>query len=652
VRKTNSFITWQMVLMSLLVLLCSAQIKPAYAQAEQGAVEKIPGIPAGYTIIDGDIQMPIGVANAMTQRGQQERPSPNSPQATFNNNLWPNGVVPFQFETRCELTSSCATALPGGCVGLPQIAAMLDAMKLLSDTGRIFFRQCPNNRCRSNINYVNIRDTTNDVITANNSNACVSTSKDSSPVGMQGGQQGINISQWTAKFVIVHELMHTLGFFHEQSSPLRDTYVDVATYCNNVMGGCMGKIYDVNFPKNNNALTYGGYDFDSVMHYGQCSFSVNDGTVGSSTGALVPACPAVSPTFPNGGITIVVKAPYTMQWQGLIGQITHLSTIDRLTLMQLYPQPNWRFVDGTNTAPRQFGSFLDPYASLEIGINATPVGGTLWVQPGLYYTSRPLTKRITIRAPLGGATILYRQAVLNVPELASVSAASYNGELAAESIVAAFGENLAAGTAIATTLPLPTQLAGATVKVKDADGAERDAPLFFVSPNQINYQIPTGTSIGIASISVQNSSGETVAKGTVPITTASPALFSANTTGQGVPAASLLRVRGDAQFYEPLARYDAEQKQFVPVPIDLGPEGDQVFLILFGTGFRASGTSGVMVTIGDEDAEVLYAGPAPGFAGLDQANVRIPRSLISKGEVAILLTADSRSSNAVTISIR
>jgi uncharacterized protein (TIGR03437 family) len=59
-----------------------------------------------------------------------------------------------------------------------------------------------------------------------------------------------------------------------------------------------------------------------------------------------------------------------------------------------------------------------------------------------------------------------------------------------------------------------------------------------------------------------------------------------------------------------------------------------------------------MVTIGDEDAEVLYAGPAPGFAGLDQANVRIPRSLISKGEVAILLTADSRSSNAVTISIR
>ncbi|MDQ3011391.1 MAG: hypothetical protein M3X11_11890, partial [Acidobacteriota bacterium] len=176
-RKTNRFITWRMMLMSLLVWLCVAQIKPAYAQvgaqAGQGTVEKIPGIPAGYTIIDGDIQVPITVANAMRQRSQQERLSPNSPQATFNNNLWPNGIVPFQFETKCELTSSCSTALPGGCVGLPQIAAMLDAMKVLSDTGRIFFRQCPNNQCGSNINYVHIRDTTNDVIKAEGSNACV-----------------------------------------------------------------------------------------------------------------------------------------------------------------------------------------------------------------------------------------------------------------------------------------------------------------------------------------------------------------------------------------------------------------------------------------------------------------------------------------------
>src|SRR4029453_1347942 len=156
-----------------------------------------------------------GVANAMRQQAQQERLSPNSPdspdspQATFNNNLWPNGIVPFEFETECELTSACATALPGGCVGLPRIAAMLDAMKVLSDVARIDFRQSPNNKWGSNINYVHIRDTTNDVIKADDSNACVGKARNNSPVGMQGGRQTINIVDWAAKFITLHGALHT-----------------------------------------------------------------------------------------------------------------------------------------------------------------------------------------------------------------------------------------------------------------------------------------------------------------------------------------------------------------------------------------------------------------------------------------------------------
>lgn len=650
-RKTNRFIPWQIVLIGLLVWVCAAQIKPAGAQTGQRPAENIPGVPAGYTIIDGDIQIPIGLANAMKRQDGQEGFSPKSPQATFNNNLWPNGIVPFEFETNCEQLVTCDTARPSGCVGLPRIAAMLDAMKVLRDTGRIDFRQCPNNAC-GNVNHIHIRDSTNDVSKANSSNACVDQSRNNSPVGMQGGRQVINIVSWTSKFVIIHELMHTLGFFHEQSSPLRDTYVDVATYCKNVVGGCMGDTYGSNFPKKDNALIYGGYDFDSVMQYGQCSFSVNDGTVLSNTGAPVPACPAVSQTFPDGGITVKVKDPYNAQWQTKIGQRDHLSVIDQLTLMQLYPQPNWRFVDATNTAPRQFGTFLDPYNTLEIGINATPFRGTLWLQPGIYRTSRDLTKQITIKAPLGNVTIRKQTTISDSPELTSVSAASYQGELTAESIVAAFGQNLAVGTAVATSLPLPTQLAGATVKVKDSLDVERDAPLFFVSPNQINYQIPKGASGGIATITVYDSSGKIMASGMVPITMAAPALFSANSSGQGVPAALLLRARGDAQFYEPVARYDAQQRQFVPTPIDLGPEGDLVFLILYGSGFRPTGAGGVTVMIGDEQAAVLYAGAAPGFVGLDQANVLVPRSLVGKGEVTIQLTADNRSANAVTVNIR
>ncbi|MBI1761245.1 MAG: hypothetical protein HYR56_07410, partial [Acidobacteria bacterium] len=65
----------------------------------------------------------------------------------------------------------------------------------------------------------------------------------------------------------------------------------------------------------------------------------------------------------------------------------------------------------------------------------------------------------------------------------TVSAASFIGQqLAPESIIAAFGANLATATQSATTATLPTVLAGASVRVKDSAGSERNAPLFFVSP--------------------------------------------------------------------------------------------------------------------------------------------------------------------------
>src|SRR5205085_10297472 len=85
--------------------------------------------------------------------------------------------------------------------------------------------------------------------------------------------------------------------------------------------------------------------------------------------------------------------------------------------------------------------------------------------------------------------------------IAPVSAASFNGaQLASEGIVALFGTALATETAIANTLPLPTGLQGTSVKVTDKAGTERLAPLFFVSPNQLNLQIPPGTVTGAATI--------------------------------------------------------------------------------------------------------------------------------------------------------
>jgi uncharacterized protein (TIGR03437 family) len=240
------------------------------------------------------------------------------------------------------------------------------------------------------------------------------------------------------------------------------------------------------------------------------------------------------------------------------------------------------------------------------------------------------------------------------PAVASVSAASFaGGALAAESIVASFGTALATRIEVASTLPLPTTLAGTTVRVRDSVGTERLAALFFVAPTQINFQIPPGTMAGQATITVTSGDG-TVSGGSVTIAPVAPGLFSANASGQGVAAATVLRVRADGtQVFEPVARFDAAQNRFVAAPIDLGPESEQVFLILFGTGFRQrSSLSATSLSIGGAGVEVLYAGAQGDFVGLDQVNARLPRSLIGRGEVNVALMADGRPGNLVSIHVR
>lgn len=118
-------------------------------------------------------------------------------------------------------------------------------------------------------------------------------------------------------------------------------------------------------------------------------------------------------------------------------------------------------------------------------------------------------------------------------------------------------------------------------------------------------------------------------------------------------AAVVFRRRADgSESFEPVARFDQAQGRFVPVPIDLGPETDQVFLILYGGGFRfRSSLSATAVTIGGVNSEVLFAGDAPGYVGLDQCNVRLSRSLIGRGEVDVALIVEGKMANNVRIAI-
>jgi uncharacterized protein (TIGR03437 family) len=222
----------------------------------------------------------------------------------------------------------------------------------------------------------------------------------------------------------------------------------------------------------------------------------------------------------------------------------------------------------------------------------------------------------------------------------TVSAASYAiSSLTEKAIVAAFGSNLATATAGAASLPLPTALAGTTVRVQDSTGAERLAPLFYVSPLQVNYQIPPGAAPGPARVTITGGDGR-VSVGAAIIAAAAPSLFTLDQSGAGAAAA-------------------LDALTFTGPPYAATRSGGEPNIIaFFGTGLGADATdvdgnvsADVQVAIDGRPATVEYAGRAPGFVGLNQLNIVLPAG-IAPGAHTVVVTRHGRTSNTVTIAIR
>lgn len=226
--------------------------------------------------------------------------------------------------------------------------------------------------------------------------------------------------------------------------------------------------------------------------------------------------------------------------------------------------------------------------------------------------------------------------------VATVSAANYLGpQLATESLAVGFLDAFGAG------------VDNLQARVKDSAGTERDAQVFFSGFGQVNFQIPPGTTNGDAVVRV-TSGGAVIANGALKVVTIAPGVFSADASGRGLAAAVAQRVKPDGTVtYEAIFRYDQAQNKFVAIPIDFGPEGDQMILALFGTGWRfRSSEAAVKVTVGGVNVPVTYAGLQPTLTGLDQINAQLPRTLAGKGEVEVVVAVDGKTANAVRVSFK
>jgi uncharacterized protein (TIGR03437 family) len=235
----------------------------------------------------------------------------------------------------------------------------------------------------------------------------------------------------------------------------------------------------------------------------------------------------------------------------------------------------------------------------------------------------------------------------NVPLVLSAASPSVIG-LAPGSLASASGQNLATGPTTDIMGPLPTAWDGVTVSITDANGKNWQAPLVSVSPWQVNFEVPAGVAPGNAQVQISNATGSQTALA-VPILAAAPSFFSLN--GSGLAAAYAIRVSGGSQITEPAYALNVFGP-YSAAPISLGKSGDQIYLVLYGTGFGGATTSAVAATVNGVSTPVVFAGPTGIYTGVDQVVVQLPASLAGTGNANVQLSVNGARANPVQVTIQ
>jgi uncharacterized protein (TIGR03437 family) len=233
---------------------------------------------------------------------------------------------------------------------------------------------------------------------------------------------------------------------------------------------------------------------------------------------------------------------------------------------------------------------------------------------------------------------------------------------AAGSLASIFTSTGAKQNYSASAVPLPTSLGGVTLRlggtldlsttagwVYSPTGAVQ-APLLFVGPNQINFQVPPGLAAS-APLPVQLTRADgTTSLTTVSLAQASPGLFSLTMNGQGQGA--VLNQDNTLNFGTNPARRGSVIQIFAT------GAGETTPALAAGEAAPASGNPLLLtkvqptVTIGGKNAKVQFSGMAPGFVGLWQINAEVPADVTPGMALPLVITAAGVQSNTVTIAVQ
>ncbi|MCH7978302.1 MAG: hypothetical protein IH935_04915 [Acidobacteria bacterium] len=297
--------------------------------------------------------------------------------------------------------------------------------------------------------------------------------------------------------------------------------------------------------------------------------------------------------------------------------------------MATEPQGNWLAVSpATGVAPSTLTVSVN-----SAGLNAGTYTGSITITAVDNASNSPQVLPVELAV---GVPLIGRNGVVNGASFSTEAVVSPG------SISSLFGTNLATETVAAVELPLPRTLAGTQVLVNDVP-----APLFFVSPFQINFQMPPDVS-GTTAELVVVSAGVRGLPEPVSVSPERPGIFTAVSGGTGQGAV----LNQDFTF-------NSSQN----------PAAAGSVIQVFATGLGATdppsepgepaGASPLSNTITTPDvliggipADVFFSGLAPGFVGLYQVNVGIPAGTAPGAEVSLVLIQNGISSNTVSIAVQ
>jgi uncharacterized protein (TIGR03437 family) len=329
------------------------------------------------------------------------------------------------------------------------------------------------------------------------------------------------------------------------------------------------------------------------------------------------------------------------------GASNHVITVSQNYATAMASYTTYYQLSATSNPGNGSAFTYSPSSSDTFYAQGTQVNVTATPNPGFKFGH--WTGALTGSYPSGVVTLSAPNSVvanmITVPYIAPAGISNGAGptpstSVAPGSIISIFGQSLASVTQIGPVNPLAQTIAGTSVTINNTI-----LPLLFVSPTQINAQLPSSLSDGNYTLEVQNT-GEPEISGALTVARDAPGLFSSVIGSTAYAMAfhadgSLVTTSSPAAAGETISMLGT----------GFGPYQTPVLDGFLPTNPPPGVEDSVVLSVGGANANATSAA-APGYTGLVSTQFQVPTGLKSGTSVPVLVTINGIDSNTVMLPIQ